>query len=328
MAGNVFDYLKWRGDLTFAQSPFNVVDSLILATICYTKQQSRYEEPTDYSVALQEALEHYVSITHPTNFFGNVMLLSQEILNTRRFKNLKVFHSVDSFSKEEEKQFSAVTYLLEDGTAFAAFRGTDESIIGWKEDFNMAFTDNIPSHAEATDYINFIAEHLDCPLRLGGHSKGGHLAVWAAATLKEAYRSRLLHIYNHDGPGFSTEFLESEGFAAIRDRVLSFVPESSIVGVLMNYLEYIPIKSDALPILQHDSFTWLIEGKHFLYDIDRTGIGKLMEKYSTALYATSSNPETKKHMDDLFNLLQKGSELSDSIDSTLKKIWSLSEAIL
>lgn len=324
MAGNMFDYLNWRGDLTFKQSAFNVVDSLVLSTLCFLKYKGSYEEPTDYKTAFEETMKEYVEYNDPIGFFPKVTVLSREVLNTRRFKDIKVFHHVDHFSEEEEKQFSATTYLIGDDTAFVAFRGTDETMVGWKEDFNMAFSDDIPSHSEAVEYINYVAQHLDRPLRIGGHSKGAHLAIWAAAHLKDEYKDRIYSIYNHDGPGFSKEFLESKGFKDIKDKVFSFVPSSSIVGVLMNYLEYIPIKSDALPIIQHDPFSWLIEGRRFIYELDRTKIGKLMEKYGSSLYAASGKGDMKGFIDDAYSFLKKSGDIADGIseriDTLTKKI--------
>lgn len=137
-----------------------------------------------------------------------------------------------------EKQFSAITILLEDETAFLAFRGTDSSLVGWKEDFNMSFMDAVPAQREAEAYLGMIAVCFDRELRLGGHSKGGNLAVYAAAMCPYEVQSRILAVYNHDGPGFQANMLRREGYQRVLSRVHTFLPQSSVVGMLPEHIRF------------------------------------------------------------------------------------------
>jgi hypothetical protein len=164
----------------------------------------------------------------------------------------------------QEKQFAAMTFLLSDGTAFLAFRGTDNTIVGWKEDFNLSFTCPVPAQADALQYLLEASERFSMPMRLGGHSKGGNLAVYAAANAPVEIQNRLLCVYSNDGPGMNEANFSSEGYMRINSRLRSIVPQSSVVGMLLQHPEdYMVVKSSAFGILQHNPFTWQVERRGF-----------------------------------------------------------------
>lgn len=304
---NIFDYLEWRGDLTFAQSEFNDIDALILSVLSYLDLSGiRKDTPPSF----REIAEHIRLLPEKRNLPNALMIMpdvlrfSEKAAATARFGDMKVADHVNLVDAEKEIQFSAVTFLLSDGTAFLSFRGTDSSLVGWKENFNMCFTtDGVPAQLEAAKYALAFAEKTDLPFRLGGHSKGGNLAVWAAACMPAPHRERILGVYNNDGPGFSEAFLNSAIYMSIREKIHSFVPESSIVGVLMEHDDYTTIRSSETSLLQHQPFSWLILGTHFLTKDTRSHSGKLFDKTINSWIRSMTPTEREEFVDTLYKVL-------------------------
>ena len=155
--------------------------------------------------------------------------------------------------------------LLPDGSAYVAFRGTDDTIVGWKEDFNMAFTPEIPAQRYAADYLQQAAAALAFrPLLVGGHSKGGNLAVYAAVFCGEAIQKQIRAVYNNDGPGFYASLLELPEHRRIAGKITTLLPESSVVGMLLEHEEaYQVVRSTQIRLMQHDGFSWQVLGRRF-----------------------------------------------------------------
>lgn len=181
-----------------------------------------------------------------------------------RFRSIRQCFCVDDVDDAEQKQFAACAYVLGPDLLYVAFRGTDRTLVGWKEDFNMTFAAPVPAQECAADYLATLASRTDAKLLIGGHSKGGNLAIYAAARNAELLGDRLLRVYSHDGPGFVPEILAEPGFRAIEERVDRTVPQSSIVGMFLDQsYAYTVVKSTNLGPLQHDPFSWVVEGKDF-----------------------------------------------------------------
>lgn len=302
--GNLFDYLAWRGDLTFRQSRFNAVDALILSIFSYSNypdfgEKIKFRDAVQ-ALSQQSPEERFKSLS---TMWDNCQLFSDQAAHSRRFRNLLMTDYVVSFSEQREKQFAAVTFHLPDGTVFLSFRGTDNTLVGWKEDINMSFTNGIPAQLEAAEYAESIARKYGQRMRLGGHSKGGNLAVWAAAHLSPESKKLLLQVYSNDGPGFVKDFIESEDYHSIQERILAFVPEASIVGVLMSHCDYLTIKSTNLSIMQHDPFSWEIIGTHFLYETTRPEHVKQLEKSINGMIASMSPEQMESFSERIYDLL-------------------------
>ena len=322
---NVFDYLDWRGELSFQQCEFNEIDALILSIFAYldfTCTVSQNSFSFCEAVNFINALPDNVKYDGPNIIMHDVVDLAKNAAVTNRFRDMRVCGFVDITDEEREIQFAAITFLLPDQTAFVSFRGTDNTLVGWKEDFNMSFIDGIPSQIEAAHYVEKILEKIQLPIRLGGHSKGGNLAIWASAHQQSFYKSRILQIYSNDGPGFSEEFLSSELYHEIRNRILSFVPESSIVGVLMEHDQYTTILSSNPTVLQHDPFSWLVVGSHFVYDDDRTISGRQFERIINSWIRAMSPKEREELVESVYDIIiSSNAKTLDDLDK--KKIRSL-----
>lgn len=270
MAGTIVDYIRQYGEDTFAERPLNDVDSLALCQLCYLKFDGLVPLVTEnkraVSVKQLAAKENAEDLFADERFAKENRALFEAMRRSRRFSGIKLNCYINIVEEEWETQFSAVTFLLGDGTMYLAYRGTDETIVGWKEDFNMAFRSPVPGQAYAVKYLNMVMGRLSNRFYLGGHSKGGNLAVYAAMNCPKAEQARILRIYSMDGPGFPPAVLEKCGYEAVEERIVKILPHSSLVGMLFETTEhYRVVESKTFGLLQHDPFTWLIEGTDFQY---------------------------------------------------------------
>jgi len=264
---NMLDYLNWRGDLTFDVSPFNEVDNLILSEITYADLSGIAGGlADDGTVSIERAYEVYDAMRRNQAFLGNDPKPAfAAAARSRRFGNTRIGLYRREISSEKKFQFSAMTFFLEDGSVYVGYRGTDSSIVGWREDFAFAYMRETGGQEKARRYLDRVCELTgNMPVRVGGHSKGGNLAVHAAAFCKPENRDRIAAVYSNDGPGFRHEVTESEEYAAIMDRAVSIIPESSMIGILLaNKLEREVICSSAKGIQQHNPYTWCVTGTSF-----------------------------------------------------------------
>jgi hypothetical protein len=276
---NIIDYVKEYGHHIFHEKTFNPVDSLVLSQLAYIKFGGivpGIQEHHPY-ISLKEISDKFVS----SEMFQSVLdsknneNLFVAAAASQRYGGMKLNFYVNDIDETEEKQFAAVTFFMEDGTAFVAIRGTDESIVGWKEDFNMAFMSPVPSQVQGVGYMNMVAKNTTCGLRIGGHSKGGNVSVYAAMKCEPEHRERIIDIYSHDGPGFRNEIFTDPDYLVIRDRIHKYLPKSAIVGMfLQSQEEYSVIESNTIGLLQHDPFSWQIVNCDFIYrsELDRNAI--------------------------------------------------------
>lgn len=227
-----------------------------------------------------------------------------------RFRDLRVKNYVSQTDINAEEQFAAVTIELMPNLHYVAFRGTDSTLVGWKEDFNMAFQYPVPSQQRAAEYLDDVAAHVEGKLICGGHSKGGNLAVYAAMNCSNSTRERLTQVYSHDGPGFIEGVFEDGGFTKIESLVHKTVPQSSLVGMLLEHQEdYQIVKSGNVSVLQHDPFSWMVEDGHFIHIDKLTPGAKYMDLTLNKWAQSLSIDERKKMIDSVYSLL-------DSIDLT------------
>ena len=262
---NFIEYLRWRGDLSFWDRPFNEVDNLILSELAYTKMEELVPGPeSGDAVTVRELCEGYRRMGYqaPGNSNDAYPLLAAAA-ESERFASVRVSSYVNNIDTEKHLQFSAVTFALDDGSFYIAFRGTDNTIVGWREDFSISYLSETPGQYEAVRYLNTVASRTSGPLRVGGHSKGGNLAVYAAAFCDEAVRERILTVYSNDGPGFNQSVTETQQYRDVLEKVQLIIPESSVIGILLsNKRERKIIDSSAVGVQQHDPYTWLVDRDH------------------------------------------------------------------
>lgn len=259
---NLLDYLDWRGDISFDVAMFCDVDALILCRLSYIPFDSVVPEGFSESISVIDAAEKVLAIADKkrderTYHDEHDPLLLEKIIQNTRYADIRLTGYVNVISEESQKQFSATTFLLPDDTLYIAFRGTDGTLVGWKEDFNMSFIDIVPSQSDAVAYVEKAANRLSGKIRVGGHSKGGNLAVYACAFCNKNVHDRLIQIRNFDGPGFNENTIASNDFKTILPIVRTYIPQSSIVGMLLEHSEdFTVVYSTGSGILQHDMYTW------------------------------------------------------------------------
>ncbi len=306
---NLFDYLEWRGDLSFTRDSFNEIDNLIFSVLAYLKFDGIVPEETGvnpvplFKAARQFNEKKYRPYKDP--FFKLTPALLSKAAQSERYRNIKLSGYVNQYDYENSKQFSAVVFSISNDLHFIAFRGTDYSIIGWKEDFLMSFMDQSPSQNQAVVYTKGIIDNLSGNFYLGGHSKGGNLAVYAATQADEKTKERVTRVYNNDGPGLHARITQSEGYRKALHKIITFVPKSSIIGMLPEHgEEYKIVGSRAASIMQHNAFTWEVKGTNFVYEKGLTKYSLNINAAVKAWLNQISIEEKAQFVDALFNIIQ------------------------
>lgn len=263
---NVCDYVRWRGDLTLEQSEFNEIDNLILARFSYFPFDKIIRENEIATIKELSRRFSNQDVTKLPILWKDDVELFPLMGNSKRFGGMLATKYINKIDAEQEKQFSAITVLMPDDTIYVSYRGTDNTIVGWKEDFNMSFKSHIASQISAKQYLEEIAkEYPSSKIIIGGHSKGGNIAVYAATFASKDVKDRIINVYNNDGPGFCEDVIETTEYQEILPRVHTYIPQSSIIGRLMNHKEkYTIVESVQKGIMQHDLYSWQLLGKEFV----------------------------------------------------------------
>jgi len=306
---NIFDYLKWRGDLTFTQDPPNAVDALVFSGLAYIRYGEEVEAEPERPIRLKAAAEHFFALEDYENRsrVQKDLDLLHAAIQTRRFGEAEICMYRDLLIPEQETQFAAMTFLLDDGSMFLAFRGTDNSLVGWKEDFNMTFQQTIPAQRLALQYTRDVALEYLRPMHLGGHSKGGNLAVFAAGRSSPMIQKRILKVYNHDGPGFTKYLMGDPGYIAMVPRIQTLIPQSSVIGMLLEHEEpYTVIRSKSVGLLQHDLYTWDVMGNSFIPVEEITESSQFVDATIKTWFAEMTNQERGQLVDVMYALLGSG----------------------
>lgn len=331
MKGTMLEYLKEFGNVPFAQKPVSEVDFMIICQLAYLKFAGMVPDAREDSASvglLDIARTGDEKVLFADERFEKQnRVLWSAVLQSKRFNTMKLNSYIDIVEKEWEAQFSAFTCSLEDGTVMVIFRGTDENIVGWKEDFNMVYQSPIPSQAYAVKYLNMIGDRVRCPLYLAGHSKGGNLAVYGAMNCRADIQDRIIKIYNLDGPGFKKEVLEKCGYERIVDRVVKILPHSSVVGMIFEWdARYKVVESNNFGILQHDLFSWqVVDGA--LVPVPQVYDSLQQMEHTLADWMMSLEEDrAKRFVDTLFDIIS-ASETDDFVEfaangmGTVKKVF-------
>ncbi len=266
---NVFDYVRWRGDVPLSMDPFNEVDNVVLCVFCYAFIGDCV--PADGSeVTVEEVCDKFFrthsreEIRKSTSFIAPAPLLMDYMIAGSRFAGLGIRHYVNEVEPDKAEQFSAVTYHLSDGTYFVAFRGTDNTVTGWKECFALSYLNETEGQRRAVEYLNMIGEEVDGPIRVGGHSKGGNFAMYSAAFCRPEVQERIIEVWSNEGPGFGEDVLTSPEYLRVVGRIRRLVTDTSMIGMLFGHgTGYTVVRSSAKGLVQHDANTWCVDKNRF-----------------------------------------------------------------
>lgn len=298
MKNTIMDYVDFRGDLSPINYPYNEVDYLIFSELAYMNFDSLLTfEPQSYT--LKELYSLYQINNLPIEDFTYMesYRLFEKMAQSLRYQNIKIVSYVSDLDEHLIQQFAAMTLILEDETMVVSYRGTDDSLIGWHEDFLMLCEKVIPAQLSSVKYLEYVSQipyryslfeslcnpHLDRsllkritkhfrykkqrPLILCGHSKGGNLAMYAGCFISPPIKEHIVHIYNYDGPGFQDEILLSNEYKSMLPRIHSYIPHYSFFGIVLGHEEnYSVVHSHYTGMLQHNGFSWEVSQQHFVKD--------------------------------------------------------------
>lgn len=313
MAG-LFDYLDWRGDLTLEEAEFNEVDSMILAWLSYVALDGVVPETCSETTAItiEEAAEQFLKthdvekiLRETVSFTKSSVLMLQKLGQCERFRSLRLTGFVNRIDYKRETQFCAMTVLLGKNRYAVVFRGTDEHLISWKEDFNMSFLPVIPAQNMALSYLEGVSERIKGKMFVCGHSKGGNLAVYAGVRASHRTQRKILGIYNHDGPGFYDLDGLGDAFEEMLPIIHTFVPETAVVGMLLEHVgEPVVVKSNGKGLLQHDAASWEVLGPKFV-TLDRiSDTSRMINDILKNWLRETSAEERAVFVDTLYKILE------------------------
>lgn len=332
---NIIDYLTWRGDLSFKVSPFNDIDNLVICHMAYSEIDKYFKDKDSYTIKELSDLffkEHtYEEINNSKSFVGKAPFVLEAMGKSIRFKNAVVHDFVSLIDKDSAEQFCCFTIDLSDKTSFIAFRGTDDTLVGWHEDFCLSYK-TIPAQIAAKKYL---AEHIkgNKKYRIGGHSKGGNLAIYGALSVYKKNKN-IIKIYSNDGPGLNVKLLSEEdnkAYEILKDKIIKIIPEFDFFGTLFSNDENtLVIKSNAFALMQHDALSWMVEGTNFIKG-ELYEESKMIKKSFNEFLSSVNNIECKEFCDELFLALDKANikNMSDfangGIQILIKTISKLSD---
>jgi hypothetical protein len=328
---------------TFSEKPFTPVDSLVLSQLSYTRFEAVVDgEGRDRLDPRMTVKDFFLGEYFPEMFSDGISdednrrLLAAAACSPR-FRDLTVKNIVTKSDRGSEEQFAAMMFEIGPLTDYVAFRGTDGSLYGWKEDFNLSFMDEVPAQRDAADYIDRFCGGKGLRGRrhryyIGGHSKGGNLAVYSALSCDPGVRERVIEVFSHDGPGFRDEVLDRLEAVRERDgvRVTKEVPQTSMIGILLETQEdYRVVKSDGFLIMQHSAYTWQIEDGDFIYLDDKSGGGRYFDRTLHEWIANASDEEREVFSNTLYKVLSENGikTLHDMKSMDIRKVIGMLETI-
>ncbi|MBE5890112.1 MAG: DUF2974 domain-containing protein [Lachnospiraceae bacterium] len=321
---DLFEYLKWRGDIPFSEGRFTEIDGLILSAFCYIDAPAELLQEMPFRISeLQKQMHHLPKDVQRSAIRNETDLkLLKTLAQSPRFRDVKVLSFSGHLDDQTETQFAAYCLELCEGKLAIVYRGTDHSITGWKEDFNMSFMDKIPGQLMAADFLKTCATRFSGDLYICGHSKGGNLAVYAATTCPKNVEVRIRDVYNYDGPGFSQNFVKRASYKRMIDRLHTFVPESSIVGILFIHEEpYEFVGSTNVGVAQHEPYSWKVMGASIVR-CSRSESSNVMDQALKQWLEGMTKQEREAFVENLFGLLQESDASSLEDIAKLKTVFA------
>lgn len=332
---NALEYILWRGDISFSVSPVNEVDIFLFSQLS-TPDYKGIVPGDASSENIQAVADKYFS-THDESVKNLGALQSESVLpmlrmlpDTARFGTLRLAGFQNRVIEEKEEQFCAVTILLPDGRICVSFRGTDDSIIGWKEDFHLAIKESVPAQLDALEYLRWAADTFPGKIIVCGHSKGGNLAVYAAVHAPQHIQNRIDRVISFDGPGFRPEFIISEAYQAISEKISTVLSQNALVGTLLNRAgEAVIVKSSVLGPMAHDGFSWEVLGCEFVRCTELSEPSQVFDRAISATLEEMSDEEKDSFVTELFDiLLSTGADtVSQLTDLRLSQTYEVARSL-
>lgn len=324
---NILDYLDWRGDILFSEREFNEIDNIIFSTLAYTEMEGLISEDDEKKLTVSELYSEYVSAGYDqSKMIINPATLLKKASETERYKNVIVRNYVNKIDTEIKLQFSAVTFEF-GNNFYIAYRGTDNTLVGWREDCNLSYLSRTPGQFEAVRYLNEIAGKSDNQLIVGGHSKGGNFAVYAGSFCDEAVKSRIIKIYSNDGPGFNDTVANSKEYLSVIPKTEHIITDSSVVGILLSSkTKRRVIKSSAMGLDQHNPYTWNVRCTEF-EKADGLSQASVFMDNTISIWINSLSDENKRiFINTIFDFLENSG--AKTLNDIADKKWEVYNSVL
>lgn len=309
---NIIDYV-WERTETFEELPLNRVDSLVLSQLCYFQLPTAAEDAWGWeglpihdlwrSDWLDEMCGHMYDPP-------GARRLASALAASPRYRDVRIFCYIMQIDRINEMQFSAMSFALTPQDTYIAFRGTDNTIVGWKENLNMAFQVQVPSQAQGLRYFERIASQVPGRLWTGGHSKGGNIAIYVGMTCAHELRRRLQCCFSHDGPGFTSTTLDDLEGIGISVPIDKTVPKSSIFGMLFEQdnQDARVVRSISSGFAQHDPLSWEVDGCDFVIEERMGRTASYVDTSLNAWIRRASLQERRQFVDAIFAIMTAGDE--------------------
>lgn len=317
----IFDYVKKYGNDSFVVRPFCEVDAAIFAVLCYMNFEDlvpSLDNPGKDIVLSNlnddELLDYLLDNTVMTNYDRKFFKLCAE---SKRFGATRLNYLMSKFDKDLAVQFFAMCYILDNGLVVVSFRGTDSSMVGWKEDLMMSFNDKLPSYLEADGYLQTIGMMLpESYFEVIGHSKGGALATHSASFVSKDIQNRIVNIYDLDGPGFKKALDNMANYNDIKDRIIKIMPTDSMIGILLeSSVKAKIIRAKSFFIMQHSPYNWLLRGNHFI-EVEHLSLGSVQLGYNMNDFVSSLTDDEKREFIDILFSIADDSKIKTIHDMT------------
>lgn len=331
--GNILDYVDWRGDIMMDKSGFNPIDGLILSQLAYVDFDGIVRRGFGTPMKLSKAAKRYGKVFDKletetlSRLAVNSYTVLMKIAEADRFKDLTLFNYAQRYNKENSEQFGAVTIQIDSDTYVVAFRGTDDTLAGWEEDFKLCYMTPVGAQIEAERYLRKVCKRVDGKIYICGHSKGGNLAVYSSMMMSEEDKKKIVRIMNYDGPGFLQDIIERPEYRSVLPKIESYMPQGSIVGMIMYHEgEYNIVHSTEKGMQQHVALSWEVIGNRFVRDVvfDKSSIifGAACKKWVSEI----SVGEREQFIQIVFQILKSGE--ADTITGfTSKMLTSMNYVI-
>lgn len=300
---DLHQYMWQDGNLPLSQLPFNEVDALVFARLAYLPFDLIGLDQSTQSITIKDAARALLlqpETAHCLAFQADLSLI-RDLAVSRRFGSMRLSRFVNQIEEVHQTQFAAVTIQVADRLSYLAFRGTDDSLAGWKENLNMGVMFPVPAQNRALQYLMVAAASHPGQLMLGGHSKGGNLAMYAASCCGTQVQGRIEAIHNFDGPGFTNQLLDSPGYQRICPKITSFIPQHSIIGLLLGHTErHVIVRSSEKAIKQHDISSWQVRGTHLVHLDQLSENSRLIDLTLSGWIAELNLQQRKRFIDTLY----------------------------
>lgn len=342
---NIIEYVKKDGGVDFNERPFSAVDALVLCQLSYLKFDNLVPGILNTRISLPEldAMPEKENLFSDFHHAKDNRALYEALLESTRFGKLQMSHYVNYIRPERDVQFAAITFFLPGIFPFVAFRGTDENMVGWEEDFRLALNKPIGGQKLSTGYLHEVTGCFHGPFYIGGHSKGGNLSLYAAMNCTHHIQNRIAKVFSFDGPGFRPEFLMEYHYDNISDRVINVIPKSSIVGMLFNTTgKRLVVEALSVGVFQHDPYRWTVKKGRFvekelseqhitfigtlnewIYSLDEEHLNRVVHLFCEALQATKAKTTLEFSQDFIkyfMNLLKAGKDIDPGTKEFLQKM--------